>query len=109
MRVAEDKLVAKAVAHVGDVEVARFLPNLCIEAHVQQHVAEFLARLRLVAAHERVAEFISFFNRIGAQAFVGLLTVPRAFLSQFVEHVEQPAESFKFFFACVHDIYYCME
>ena len=53
--VAEDELLAEAVADVLDVEVARFAANFGIESHVEQHVAQLLADVALVAPQQGIA------------------------------------------------------
>ena len=102
VRVAENEFFTQLVAHVGYVERLLFAAYLGIEAHVQQHVAQFLTNVLLVAAHQRVTQFVGFFYGVGSQAFVGLLAVPRAFHPQFVEHVEQSPERLHFLFSCMH-------
>ena len=60
---------------------------------MQQHIAQLFADVILVIAHQGVTKFISLFDSIGAQAFVGLLG----------EYVEEAAEGFHLFFSCMHD------
>ena len=61
---------------------------------MQQHIAQLFADVILVIAYQGVTKFISLFDSIGAQTFVGLLAVPGTFLAQLVEYVEEAAEGF---------------
>ena len=102
MGVAEDEFVAQFVADVGNIELSLLVAYLGVEAHVQQHVAQFLADVLYVVLYQGVAQLVGFFYRVHSQAFVGLLTVPRTLLSQFVQHVEHPPECGHLFFFCMH-------
>ena len=99
---AENQLVAQAVAHLLDVERPGLAAYLGIKEYVEQHVAQFLANILLVVTHQCVAEFVDFFDGVGAQALIGLLAVPRTFHPQFVEHIEQSPEGFQLFLSCMH-------
>lgn len=88
VRVAEYEFLAELIAHVGNVEILCFRTNLGIEADVEQNIAQFLADIFFVALHQGIAEFVSFFNRVGTQALVGLLAIPRTLNAELVEHVE---------------------
>lgn len=69
---------------------------------MQQHIAQLFADVILVIAYQGVTKFISLFDGIGAQAFVGLLAVPGTFLAQLVEYVEKrPKASICSFLVCM--------
>ena len=102
MGVAENQFVALLVENVCYVELLLLLSDAGVEHHVHDDVAQFLANLLWLVLHQRVAEFIYFLDGVGAQAFVGLFPVPRAFLSESVEHVEQPTKCRQFFFFRMH-------
>ena len=72
---------------------------------MQQHVAQFLADIRLVVLKQGVAQFECLFYGVGSKRLVGLLAVPRTFLAQLVEHIQQTSESLEFFFSCMHSVY----
>ena len=72
---------------------------------MQQHVAQFLADIRLVVLEQGVAQFECLFYGVGSKRLVGLLAVPRTFLAQLVEHIQQTSESLEFFFSCMHSVY----
>ena len=99
---AENQFVALFVEHVGYVEQLFLLSDAGIEHHVHDDIAQFLANLLWLVSHQCIAEFIHFLNGVRAQAFVRLLSVPRAFFSQCIEHVEQSAKSLQFFFFGMH-------
>ena len=74
---------------------------------MQQHIAQLFADVILVIAHQGVTKFISLFDSIGAQTFVGLLAVPGTFLAQLVEYVEEAAEGFHLFLSCMlHELFF---
>ncbi len=60
---------------------------------MKQYVSQFFADFLLVVAHQGVTKFISLFNGVGTQAFIGLLLVPGTFHPQFVEYIEEAAEA----------------
>ena len=68
---------------------------------MKQYVSQFFADFLLVVAHQGVTKFISLFNGVGTQAFIGLLLVPGTFHPQFVEYIEEAAESLHLFFSCM--------
>ena len=94
-----DEFVAKHVADVGDVEVARFGADFGVEDDVQQQVAQFLGDVVHVVRQDGVGQFIGFFDGIGPQAVHRLFAVPRAFFAQIVHHVQQSGERLQFFFS----------
>ena len=94
-----DQFVAKHVAHVGNVKVARFGADLRIEDDVQQQVAQFLGNVVHVVRQDGVGQFISFFDGIGAEGIEGLLAVPGALFAQVVHDVQESGESLQFFFS----------
>ena len=60
----ENQLVDELVAHVGNVKLLFLLSYLGIEAHMQQHVAQLLADVRLVVLHKSVAQLECFLYSI---------------------------------------------
>ena len=93
MWMSENQLIAEFVADIGDVEVSCLRAYLGVEDDVEEHVAELLADVILVILDDGISQLVGLLNRIGAQALVGLLTVPRALLPQVVHDVEQTSES----------------
>ena len=69
---------------------------------MEENIAQFLANLFVVTLHQGIAKLIHLFNGVGAQTFVRLLFVPRAFFTQLFEHVEYTIERFEFFLSTVH-------
>ena len=90
------------VAYVFYIEITGFGAYFCVESYMQQHIAQLFADVILIIAHQSVTKFISLFDSIRAQTFIGLLAVPGTFLAQFVEYVEEAAEGFHLFFSCMH-------
>ena len=72
---------------------------------MQQDVAQFLANVGLIVLHQGVTQFESLFDRVGAQALVSLLAVPRTLLAQGVEHVQKAAKGRQLFFAGMHGFF----
>ena len=89
----EHELVGQLIAHVGHVKVAVFIAYHGIKHHMFEHIAQLFAYIGRVVLHQRVAKFKNFLYRIGAQALISLLLVPRTFFSQPVLHIKQSAES----------------
>jgi len=57
---------------------------------MQHDIAQFLLYTFVIARQDGVCKFVSLFNRELAQAFVGLFHVPWAFLSQFINNIQEP-------------------
>ena len=55
MRMAVDQFLAKAVAHVFDVERRFFFTDLGIEDNVQEQVAQFFFDVIVVIFHDGIA------------------------------------------------------
>ena len=98
----EDELVAKLIAHIGNVELSLLAAYLGIEADVQQHVAQLLLYIERIILHERITQLEGLLYGIWAQALIGLLAVPRAFLTQVVQHIQQSSEGCQLLFSCMH-------
>ena len=99
---AELHLLALLAGDVGHVIAAFLLGNFGIEHDVQQHVAEFLAKVGVTVLQHGVAQFVHFLERQRAQRIDGLGAVPRAFRPQPVHNVEQPPDLTQFFFLGMH-------
>ena len=78
MRVPAHHLFAKALNHVVNGKVALFLAHLRMENYLEQHIAQFLAHVFLVALLCGINKFTTFFDQIRQQRMRILLTVPRA-------------------------------
>ena len=63
---------------VVDGETAFFTGDLRMEEHLEKEITEFIGEFNIVGGIERVENFVSFFDEIGAKGGVGLLAVPRA-------------------------------
>ena len=103
---AENQFVAKLIAHILHVEVAGFTRYLGIECYMKQYIAQFLADVLLVVLHQGITQFIRLFYGIRPQALVGLLTVPRTFLTEFIQYIQEASECFHLFFSGMHIEYY---
>ena len=78
MRMAGYHLPGEGIAYVGYVKLRLLFGYLRIKTNVQQHVSQLLADIMQIIFDQRIAEFVCFLYRIGTQAFVGLLSIPRA-------------------------------
>ncbi|MND91329.1 hypothetical protein D3C80_834440 [compost metagenome] len=78
MRMAADHLRGDGLNHVAKGEFTPFLGNAGVENHLQEKVAQFLAKIVHVLALDGVGDFISFFNGIGLDRLEGLHNIPRA-------------------------------
>ena len=98
----ENELIAELVAHICEIELRAFFSYLGIKEHMQQHIAQFFADLFVVTAHQGVAKFIHFFDRIGTETLIRLLFVPRTLFSQLFKYVQHSIERLEFFLSTVH-------
>ena len=78
MRMAINELVGDPRCDITQGEVAAFFFDNGMENDLQQQVAEFLFKRSHIVAVERIKHLVCFFQQRGAQAFVGLLRIPRA-------------------------------
>ena len=101
---AEYQFFAEAVAYVLHVEVTGLATYLGVEGYVQQHVAQLLADVAFVVAHQGVAQFVGLFDGVGAQALVGLFAIPGAFLAELVEDVKEASEGFHLFLSGMYHV-----
>jgi len=104
----EYKFLGEFVADIIDIEFSLLLADFGVESHMQQHVAKLLTYIRIVLPHESITKFVDFLYGVGSQRFIGLLAVPRAFLSEIVEDIEKVSESLQFFFLCVFGHFYLL-
>ena len=102
MGMTENEFVAKFVAHIGEIKLLALFADFGIEEHMEENIAQFLANLFVVTLHQGIAKFVHLFNGVGAQTFIRLLFIPRAFFTQLFEHVEYTIERFEFFLSTVH-------
>ena len=78
MRVAVDKLTADAVADLLPGKVPGFLFDLGVEAHLHQHIAQFLTQQCGVVKVDGIHGFIRFLKEIHADGRMRLHFIPRA-------------------------------
>ena len=76
-----DQLFADTGAHVLHGEGALFLRDTGMERHLQQHVAQLLAQMAVIALVDGFTHFISFFYEVFADGGMGLGRVPGTALS----------------------------
>ena len=101
MRMTEYQLIYQSVTNNCYIKVFVLLAYPRIEGYMQQDVTQLLANLLHVLLHQGVAELIGFLYRVGAQTLVGLLAVPRTFLTQGIQHVEHTAEGGHLLLSCM--------
>ncbi len=80
MRMAANHFVVNGFHYVGDSEAPLFAGDFRMKNHLQEQVAHFFGKFRVVAGIERVENFVNFFNQVGAQGGVSLFAVPRTTL-----------------------------
>ena len=73
-----DELAVQMVQYIGDGEVAFVGRHLRVEQHLQQQIAEFLFKMRKIAALDGVEDFVCFFERVFADGIEGLFAIPWA-------------------------------
>ena len=69
---------------------------------MQQHVAQFLGNLVLIAFDDGARQFVGLLDGILSQALEGLLPVPRTLLPKFVHDRQQPIKRLQLFLSCMH-------
>ena len=80
VRMAANHFVVNVFDDVGDREAPLFARDFGMKNHLQEQVAHFFGKFRVVAGIERVENFVNFFNQVGPQGGVSLLAVPRTTL-----------------------------
>ena len=65
-------------------------------------IAQLLANVFLIVVQKRITKFVNLFYRIGSEALIGLLSVPRTLFSQSLLDIEQTTKSRHLFFFRVH-------
>ncbi len=78
VRVTPDHFFVHFTDHVADGEAAFFCRDLRVKHDLEQKIAHLFGEFVVVAALERVQNFIGLFNQIGPERRVGLLAIPRA-------------------------------
>jgi hypothetical protein len=76
--VAADHFVVDFADDVVDGEAALFGGDLGVKENLEEEVAEFFGEFGVIAGVEGIEDFVGFFDQIGAEGGVGLLTVPGA-------------------------------
>ena len=102
MGMAINKFVCQSRTNVSNVEKSFFLRDFCIKTNVQKNIAQFLTLFLAVITLKSIAKFVNLFYCIGSETFVGLFVVPRTLFPQFIKHIEQTSEGFKFLFSRIH-------
>ncbi len=93
MRMARLQLRGNGGGDIGEGEVSGFLGHACMEHHLQQQIAEFVAQGVEIAALDRVGDFIGFLDRIGGDGGEALRTVPFAARDRVPELRHDPEEA----------------
>ena len=78
MRVPPGHLLSNGLQNVCHSELALFPGNLAVEDHLEEDIAQLLDDVPCFADIEGFERFIGFFDQIGSEGGVSLLTVPRA-------------------------------
>ena len=78
MRMAADQLAGDGLDDAAEVERALLLRHAGMEHHLQQQVAEFVAKVIEVAPRDGICDLIGLLDRIGCDGGEILLQIPRA-------------------------------
>src|SRR4051812_33709377 len=78
MRVAADQLLAAVLGHRGEVTLAALLEQDGEEDDLEQHVAELVEQLAVIAAVGGVGQLVGLLDRVRHDRALVLLAVPRA-------------------------------
>ena len=92
VRVAADQLLGAVVGDRGEVAGAALLEQQREEVHLEEHVAELVEQLRVVAAVRRVGELVGLVDGVGDDRALVLLAVPRAVAAQPPRQLVQPPD-----------------
>ena len=82
VRMAADELLAHVLGHLRHVAGAALLEQQREEVHLEEHVAELVAQLGVVAGVGRVGQLVGLLDRVGHDRALVLLAVPRALAPQ---------------------------
>ncbi len=78
MRVAADQLLARVPRHRGQIARAALLEQQRQEVDLEEHIAELVEQLGVVATVGRVGQLIGLLDRVRDDRALVLLGVPRA-------------------------------
>ena len=78
MRMAADELGGDPGGHVVESEPPGFRGDLAVHDHLEQQIAQFLAKMRVVVLADGLDRFIGLFDHPFAERVVRLFAVPRA-------------------------------
>src|SRR5215212_214140 len=92
VRVAADELLAAVLGHRGQVALAALLEQQRQEMHLEEHVAELVEQLGVVAALGGVGELVGLLDGVGDDRALVLLAVPRAVAPQPARQLVEPAD-----------------
>src|SRR5215218_9064581 len=90
VRVAADQLLRHGLGDVRQVAGAPLLQQQREEVHLEQHVAQLVQQLGVVAARRRVRELVGLLDRVRDDRALVLLPVPRAFAPQTARDLVAP-------------------
>src|SRR5688572_12652112 len=82
MRVAPDQLLDGALGHVREASRAALLEQKRQEVDLEQHVAQLVDELGVVAAFRGIGQLIGLLHRVGDDRALVLLAVPGALAAQ---------------------------
>src|SRR5215212_648075 len=92
VRVAADELLAAVLGHRGQVALAALLEQQRQEMHLEEHVAELVEQLGVVAALGGVGELVGLLDGVRDDRTLVLLAVPRAVAPQPARQLVEAAD-----------------
>ena len=78
VRVSAHHFFGNALDHIVYRESAFFSCDLCVHDYLEEHIAEFLAKVHVIFVVDRVDDFAGLFDQAFFERLVGLLDIPRA-------------------------------
>ena len=90
MRVAADQLLAAVVGHLGQATGAALLEQERQEVHLEEHVAELVEQLGVVAGVGGVGQLVGLLDGVRDDRALVLLAVPGALAAQPARDLVEP-------------------
>ncbi len=99
VRMSVNQFLTYVVANIVEVEIALLGLDLRMEHHLHKQVAQLLAEHFGTVCIYPLANLVSFFDKIGAYAFMRLHLIPRAavFRSKYLHDIQEVVDSISVF------------
>ncbi len=77
MRMPADHLARDGLDHVAERKGVLLFGHAGVKHHLQQQIAEFIAEIDQIVAHDRVRHLVGFFDGVGRNGRKRLFEIPR--------------------------------